>query len=313
MARLSQYDPTAASALLENIMQKAEGVFLWVFLVVRSLLMDLADYDSIADLRSRLEIIPVDLENLYSHMLRSIDPAYVAWGSRALLLCRRADQFEGSRIGRALESRCGGLLELATSGGAVMPLTKDGNLQVKYTHRTVADFLDTRYIRYISDTLSQRAGSDFNPDRALLECYVLRLRRGFHTPVQRVSESHSEYPLWYGKPPHNDCLNFLAFATVHGLARYLSVKLKDPYGDVEYLYLALCHPWKRTSPHEGIVALLLQRGFDPNRRLGRSTVWQNYLSVIIASQEVTRTDADIRHLKIIEMLLRHSADPMETY
>ncbi|PVH87161.1 hypothetical protein DL98DRAFT_581881 [Cadophora sp. DSE1049] len=383
MIQLSQREPIRASALVEEIVAKAEGVFLWVFLVVRSLLRGLDNYDTITHLRRRLEQIPADLENLYSHMLGTIDPAYLAWGSRALLLCRRADQFQGSlcavglslsyhldgdseqpiaqapfsclspqetamrvqKIVRALESRCGGLLELVANVEADVPLAKEGNLQVKYTHRTVADFLHTRET---SEVLSQGAGLDFNPDRALLECYVLRLRRGFHTPIQRVSEPHSEYPLWanlviqamelagvieeelgvsetelldelakaislqYGKPPHNDCLNFLAFATVHGLARYLTDRLKDTDGDVECLFLALCHPWKRTSPHEGVVALLLQRGFDPNRRLGRSTVWQDYLNVI-AGQETTRTDADIGHLKIIEMLLRHGADPMERY
>jgi hypothetical protein len=52
---------------------KADGVFLWVVLVVKSLVSGLRNGDGIVYLRRRLEKIPSDIEKLYAHMLSSID------------------------------------------------------------------------------------------------------------------------------------------------------------------------------------------------------------------------------------------------
>ena len=381
MVQLSQSNSTEASDLVESIVQRAEGVFLWVFLVVRSLLMGLARYDSIRDLLRRLEVIPVGLENLYSHMMRSIDPVYMSRGSKILLMCRRADQLEVGicavglslshhldgdserpiaqdpytrlsapetiervrRIGRTLESRCGGLLELATSGGAYVPLTKEGNLEVKYTHRTVADFLQTRETM---ETLHKGAGPDFNPDVALLGCFISRIRRCFHPALRNVPDLEPEYTLWAylvnkamelardieletgvsetamvdelavtishqnGKPPLDNCPTFLEFATVHSLALFLNNKLSQNSkhrNNSRLLLLALCDPWKRRVPDQATVALLLQRGVDPNAHFGAASVWQHYLNIFVGNDG----DADFGHLKILRLLIEHGANPLE--
>lgn len=52
------------------------GVFLWVHLVVRSLLQGLRDGDMLFELATRLEELPSDLEQLYVHMLDRIPSAY---------------------------------------------------------------------------------------------------------------------------------------------------------------------------------------------------------------------------------------------
>jgi hypothetical protein len=62
-----------AQCLVRNIVEKAEGVFLWVFLVVRSLLDGLRDTDQIVDLQQRLNLIPNDLENYFDRMLLDIE------------------------------------------------------------------------------------------------------------------------------------------------------------------------------------------------------------------------------------------------
>ncbi|EUC47766.1 hypothetical protein COCMIDRAFT_58713, partial [Bipolaris oryzae ATCC 44560] len=54
--------------LLEEITNKAQGVFLWVLLVVNSLLEGLTNGDSIALLFSRLRRLPTDLEAFFGHM-----------------------------------------------------------------------------------------------------------------------------------------------------------------------------------------------------------------------------------------------------
>jgi len=48
--------------LIEDIVERASGVFLWVYLVVRSLLRGLTDDNSIALMRMRLDTLPVHLE-----------------------------------------------------------------------------------------------------------------------------------------------------------------------------------------------------------------------------------------------------------
>ncbi|MCJ1431082.1 hypothetical protein MMC27_000432 [Xylographa pallens] len=76
MMKLIRKDPERAPQLVNEITEKASGVFLWVVLVVKSLLNGLRNHDKIQDLQSRLLLLPADLEALYKHMLGHIDPLY---------------------------------------------------------------------------------------------------------------------------------------------------------------------------------------------------------------------------------------------
>ena len=62
--------------LVNEIVQRAHGVFLWVSLVVRSLTSGLANADRIVDLQRRLDSLPDDLEDFFKHMLDTFDPNY---------------------------------------------------------------------------------------------------------------------------------------------------------------------------------------------------------------------------------------------
>jgi hypothetical protein len=68
VAYLSQQDGQGASELAESVVEKAQGVFLWVRLVVNILLRGLGNQDSWIELQKRLDILPSDIEKLYSHM-----------------------------------------------------------------------------------------------------------------------------------------------------------------------------------------------------------------------------------------------------
>jgi len=59
--------------VLEQISAKADGVFLWAFFVTRTLRETLSAGGSIADLQSTLNALPQDLEELFKHMLDTID------------------------------------------------------------------------------------------------------------------------------------------------------------------------------------------------------------------------------------------------
>ncbi|CZR67413.1 uncharacterized protein PAC_17312 [Phialocephala subalpina] len=70
---LQRGDPEVASSLIENIATKACGVFLWVVLVVQSLLEGLTDGERLSDLQRRLDAVPADLETLFWQILKSVD------------------------------------------------------------------------------------------------------------------------------------------------------------------------------------------------------------------------------------------------
>ncbi|KAK7999567.1 hypothetical protein PG990_012167 [Apiospora arundinis] len=140
-------DPTGANKLLESISKKAEGVFLWVHLVVQSLLEGLTNGDGLRDLQQRLEELPPNLEDLYTSILENLDEKYLDHASRLFQIVRAcddsptllrialADQEDGDRamqapvkrlsdkdkyalckyMKRKLISRCRGLLDISSS------------------------------------------------------------------------------------------------------------------------------------------------------------------------------------------------------
>ena len=87
---LEKREPRYASELLKHIAQKSAGVFLWVSLVVRSLLAGLANGDRVSDLQRRLAFLPSDLENLYEKMLNSLNPFYLEHASQIFQHVRAA-------------------------------------------------------------------------------------------------------------------------------------------------------------------------------------------------------------------------------
>ena len=140
-----------ASELLKDIAQKSSGVFLWVNLVVHSLLAGLVNGDRVSDLQRRLDFLPPDLEDLYEKMLNSLDPFYLEHASQifqhvraaseppSLLCLSFADEepefifrmevrplpageefYRADIMRRRLNSRCKGLLEVGPA--VLLPL-----------------------------------------------------------------------------------------------------------------------------------------------------------------------------------------------
>lgn len=60
--RLLRREPQYAEGLIGNITKKSSGVFLWVSLAVRSLMMGKGHDDRISDMQRRLDLLPPDLE-----------------------------------------------------------------------------------------------------------------------------------------------------------------------------------------------------------------------------------------------------------
>jgi hypothetical protein len=68
MVQLLRTERVLATQLIEDIVDKAEGVFLWVTLV-KSLLNGLMNADEMSKLQKRLDCLAPDLESLYAHVL----------------------------------------------------------------------------------------------------------------------------------------------------------------------------------------------------------------------------------------------------
>ncbi|PQE22020.1 Vegetative incompatibility HET-E-1 protein [Rutstroemia sp. NJR-2017a BBW] len=78
------------SRLTTEIVDRSNGVFLWVFLVVRSLLRGLTDDNDIETLLMRLSSLPVDLEDYFLHMFNSVEDIYRVEAAKILLIALEA-------------------------------------------------------------------------------------------------------------------------------------------------------------------------------------------------------------------------------
>ena len=81
--RLASHEPQAL-LLANKIQDKAEGVFLWVTLVTRSLKRGLSEHDDTKELERRLAQTPSDLIGFFRSILRNIDDNYRDYTMRAL-------------------------------------------------------------------------------------------------------------------------------------------------------------------------------------------------------------------------------------
>ncbi|KAL2063564.1 hypothetical protein VTL71DRAFT_5369 [Oculimacula yallundae] len=86
--RLAQADPQTALMLQREIITKAEGVFIWVHIVVRDILSSLRNRDCISQIWRRVQALPRDIEPLYDHIMSQIEPFYLLWSSKLFQIVR---------------------------------------------------------------------------------------------------------------------------------------------------------------------------------------------------------------------------------
>ncbi|KAK4442742.1 hypothetical protein QBC34DRAFT_224265 [Podospora aff. communis PSN243] len=178
--RLRARDPEFAMELAADIVDKAQGVFLWVRVVVDSLLVGLRHDDRILDLQKRLDQLPPDIESLYDRVLSMWDPFYFKHAAeyfQLMFACLQpppapvffySDAVENGDVRRALlstkawsvdllstvepirrrlNSRCLGLLEVKerepawTYGRGSSDKTETFGTRIDYLHRTVKDYV----------------------------------------------------------------------------------------------------------------------------------------------------------------------------
>ncbi|KAK3985133.1 prion-inhibition and propagation-domain-containing protein [Cladorrhinum sp. PSN332] len=86
MNNLIQRSPVQGREILNDIIIKSSGVFLWVVLACRSLTKGFADYDNISELRRRVDELPPELETMFEHMLRKVEARHREQGACLLRL-----------------------------------------------------------------------------------------------------------------------------------------------------------------------------------------------------------------------------------
>ncbi|KAL8822625.1 MAG: hypothetical protein Q9191_006642 [Dirinaria sp. TL-2023a] len=184
--QLCKREPQYASQLVKDIVDKASGVFLWVHLVVASLIAGMCYGDRVSDLRRRIDQLPGDLENLYQRIVMSLDPFYLEHAAQlfklvqesteppSLLLLSFTDEenpgfalnrsvepisqeeksLRADTMRRRLNSRCKGLLEAGQELSVPGDHSED---TVQYLHRSVKDYIESpgvqkRFVSVISES-----------------------------------------------------------------------------------------------------------------------------------------------------------------
>ncbi|CAP96924.1 hypothetical protein EN45_081780 [Penicillium chrysogenum] len=82
---LAERDPRCNS-LIPEISQRAKGVWLWVFLVVRDLLRDITSRETYDTLEKRLDSLPQELNEYFSRIMDRIDPFFRVDTARIFLI-----------------------------------------------------------------------------------------------------------------------------------------------------------------------------------------------------------------------------------
>ena len=198
--------------LVQDVVEKAQGVFLWVILVVRSLLTGLRNADRVSDLQKRLRDFPETLEKFFSHMIASIEPVYREQTAQAFkyaledkethslmtysfldeddldavvsapiepltspeILSRQDD------MRRRLNGRCKGLLEVVSISPNKSSLVEESSYviqfhapRVVFHHRTVREFLQTKDMQ---NMLFEHLEPSFEPKSRICKALLAQLK-----------------------------------------------------------------------------------------------------------------------------------------
>ena len=203
--------------LVQEIVEKARGVFLWVVLVVKSLLTGLGNADRVIHLQKRLRSFPESLEKYFGHMLISVEQCYreetakafnfalVATAPMSLMTYSFLDDFvhEGTTtpsnkvltmedilsrqddMRRRLNGRCKGLLEVTSSGDSETAAYIMSFPKVDFLHRTVRDFLLTKDVQNL---LSQSLEVGFEPRVHICKALLHQLKCFDYAAVKSESK-----------------------------------------------------------------------------------------------------------------------------
>ncbi|KAE9366262.1 hypothetical protein N431DRAFT_386517, partial [Stipitochalara longipes BDJ] len=324
--------------LVLEIVDRAQGVFLWVFLVVRSLLDGLTNADTLKVLQLRLRRLPTDLEEFYMQMLNSVDDVYqtqmaqtfqIALTSQTplpLLLYSVLDELEDSpkaalklsiqpqtkssvaskelKMQKRIDARSRGLLEVSYDTSET--LTNGQFLKrVDFLHRTVRDFLKTKKV---TELLTRQIGSSFDPYLTLCHLFLAAIKI-----FPLVISATIDVGLI------DDCVQFLLFhAQISEKNTLLSStevieeldRLQQVESTEEGDHLIVPFEASQTQKRE-LIDLLLRNGANPHENKGGVAVWKDVI-FRLPYTDIASEEQSLR-IHVIELFLRYGADPNLKY
>ncbi|KAJ4308526.1 hypothetical protein N0V84_012044 [Fusarium piperis] len=103
MGKLRAADETRALTLVDTLAERAHGIFLWAILATRVLFQGFGNKEPFGVLELRVEDMPEELDGVYGHMLRLLDPCQREKAAKILRVCyrtrkSRSNQGEPRRI-----------------------------------------------------------------------------------------------------------------------------------------------------------------------------------------------------------------------
>ncbi|KAF5016833.1 hypothetical protein F66182_11357, partial [Fusarium sp. NRRL 66182] len=244
--RLQRRQTEVASNLIQAIVTKASGVFLWVTVVVASLLAGMGAGDRIEDLEMRLALLPAEIKQLYERILESVDPIYLEHAAQlfklmssckeppSLMLLWFADEVKfmdravserpstisyeemSERLDdmrRRLNSRCRGLLEIHEN--TTDSSDPDFGGSVRYLHTTVYEFI---WSQSTQQTLKKYLTTPYDPDIRISAAY------GALAKIRMQSMTKGEIQHVSGDLSPGD--HFLCLATERSVLEYVKAKVK---------------------------------------------------------------------------------------
>ncbi|KAL8700965.1 MAG: hypothetical protein Q9201_005157 [Fulgogasparrea decipioides] len=187
---------TAYANLIREIVDRSDGVFLWVFLVVNSLRRGMTNLDTICELQKRLRKLPLEMEESFQHILDPTEEVYHQQAARLYLVRLVAVEpltiadvlmFANSNHDFALDEYVTEIdltsqLSLETTKTRILVrcqdlLEFDCDSRLQFLHRTVKDYLETKDMQNLLD---KRAGQDFSPHHFICNSKLLQMRRTAH-------------------------------------------------------------------------------------------------------------------------------------
>lgn len=141
-----------AESFQTEIASRAKGVFFWVYLVTRSLVKGLQHQDDMLTLRRRLAAFPIELEDYFMTMLKSIDPIHQEESSEVLSILAYSQANVSVRVLRA----CLDMHKIAESVDHVATLNRPPISANRETLSSICSSLGNSMNRYCGSSLSNR-------------------------------------------------------------------------------------------------------------------------------------------------------------
>jgi hypothetical protein len=218
-------DGTEERAIINMIVDKSAGVFLWASLATELLLQGVKETDDVTAIRERVDALPYDVEDLIAHIVDTLDDRQLSQASKLirlleahgypslLPLCFAADVDTSSAISaetrpltplevlttiedmrNLLKFKCKTLLAIfEASPTAADTQTADHidlkHFRVNYTHRCIRDFLRSdKILARVKDATNYDA-LDTNEHWANAHLWTLKT-------LSAPPTMHSTMPLW---------------------------------------------------------------------------------------------------------------------